>query len=417
MKAVFEPKGSTVYHSWLMVAACFTLTLTLGETFWTFGIFFKPLEHEFGWNRAVISSIFTAFLLGYAVSAIASGKLADRYRPRPILLISALLIGVGLCLCSLASNIHHFHLFLFTVGLGSGATWSVPNATVQRWFYGKKNAGLALGIVVSGVGVGAMVFAPLINYWISTSGWRNTFLIIGVLFFSIMVTASLVIRPSPPDTMGKVHDDHPEAVPNDVALRAPKRLLLTWAFAAMAFMVSAGVFAFQIISAHIVPHATDVGISPSASAAALGLMGGFSVPGRIASGLLASRWGWRKLLSIAFFGMGASIVWLLILKDVRMLYAFVFFYGVFHGIRISGQVGVLAEIFGVRSLGELIGVSSALAMAVGAFAPYIAGVVFDTKGTYAPVFLIVIVLLVAAGLVAAMLKRVPNRDIPGPFKR
>jgi len=54
-------------RGWLIVGACFCLTLTLGETFWTFGVFFKPIQQEFGWSRAVVSSFFAAFLVGYAI--------------------------------------------------------------------------------------------------------------------------------------------------------------------------------------------------------------------------------------------------------------------------------------------------------------------------------------------------------------
>jgi OFA family oxalate/formate antiporter-like MFS transporter len=404
-----ESDGQTLAYSWLVVAACFGLTLTLGETFWTFGVFFKPLQQEFGWSRALVSSIFTAFLLGYAVSVIASGRLVDRYNPKPVLFISALLIGSGLCLCSVASTITDFRFFLLIVGLGSGATWSVPSSTVQRWFYKKRSSGLALGVVVSGVGVGALVFAPLINFLIMSHGWRHTFLIIGMVFFAVVIAATLVIRPSPSDTMTTLKDRG--SVPNEVTWPATNQLLSTWAFAAITFLVSAGVIVFQIISAHLVPHATDAGISASASAAALGLMGGFSIPGRILSGLFSARLGWYKMLALSFFGAAISIVWLLVLKDIWMLYVFASSYGVFHGIRIAAQIGVLQEIFGIRSLGELIGISSAVAQVVGAFAPYAAGAIFDATGSYSQTFQVILVLSVAAGLVAALLKRIAARCI------
>lgn len=102
----------------------------------------------------MVSSIFTAFLLGYAVSVVAGGRLFDRFRPEPLLVGSALLIVSGLCLCSVGSSLNQFLLLLFIVGLGSGATWAVPNTIVQRRFHGKPHAGLALGVVISGVGVG-----------------------------------------------------------------------------------------------------------------------------------------------------------------------------------------------------------------------------------------------------------------------
>lgn len=398
------------WYPWLVVVACFGLTLTLGETFWSFGVFFKPLEQEFGWSRAAVSSIFTAFLLGYAVSVVASGKAADLYNPKPVLVASAVLIGAGLCLCSLAETLHHFRFFLLIVGLGSGATWSVPNSTVQRWFYKRKDAGVALGIVVSGVGVGALVFAPLIDHLIRSLGWRATFLLIGSLFFVIILASTFAIRSSPPETMVVRRTRRNHTTPQEERAKGVSHHpLRTWAFAATVFVVSAGMYIFQSISAHLVPHAIDMGIAPSAAAAALGLMGGLSIPGRLLSGLLSARLGWHRLLSLSFLGMGASVVWLWMVRDIWMLYVFGLFYGVFHGVRIAGGVGVLPEIFGIRSLGELIGVSAALGQVVGAFSPYVAGAIYDSTGSYGPAFLIVFLLAMAAALVAALLKRIGRR--------
>ena len=168
-----ETKNPTIFYGWFVVAACFAVTLSLGETFWTFGVFFKPLEDGFGWSRALVSSGYTAFLLGYTISVVTAGRLADRYNPRPIILASALLSGLGISLCSQTQSINQLRFFLFIAGLGAGASWSVPTSVVQRWFYKEKRAGLALSIVSAGVGVGALIFAPLINYLILNYGWRN----------------------------------------------------------------------------------------------------------------------------------------------------------------------------------------------------------------------------------------------------
>ncbi|MEW6665406.1 MAG: MFS transporter [Thermodesulfobacteriota bacterium] len=397
------------FYDWLVVAACFCLTITIGETFWTFGVFFKPLQQEFGWSRALVSSVYTAFLVGYAVSVVASGRLVDRYNPRPVLLASALLIVSGLCLCSVAETLNGLRLFMFIVGLGSGATWSVPTATVQRWFYGKKQAGLALGIVTSGVGVGALVFGPLINFLIQGHGWRSAFLTLGILFGVVVVAATLVLNPSPPGTM--VIHKYPEARGRLAGAEGPagSRWYASWGFAAFLFVIIVGVFTFQTISTHLVPHATDVGISPSAAAAAIGLMGGFSIPGRVLSGLFSARLGWGRMLSLSYFGMAASMVCLLLLRDVWMLHLFVFTYGLFHGVRISAMIGVLPEIFGMRSLGELIGISSAGGQMISAVAPYAAGALFDATGSYSLAFLSIIFLLVVAGVVAVLMKRMAAR--------
>ncbi len=392
-------------HGWLIVGACFCLTLTLGETFWTFGVFFKPIQQEFGWNRAVVSSIFTAFLVGYSISVIASGRLVDRFNPKPVLLLSALLIVSGLCLCSRCATIDQFRICLFIVGLGSGATWAVPNTVVQRWFYGKKEAGLALGIVISGVGAGALIFAPLINFLIQNWGWRTTFLILGVLFGWVVGGATFVLRSVPSAEKALSRDPATAGLRTGGPVRGDGRRYATWTFAAMVFVIVVGIFAFQIISTHMVPYATDAGISPSAAAAALGLMGGFSIPGRLLSGFLSARLGWSRLLSLACFGTAASMLCLWRLQDIWTLHLFAFSYGIFHGARVSAQVGVIPEIFGMRSLGELIGITTAAGQLVSSIAPYAAGALFDASGSYSLAFLSMVILLTAAGVVAGFMKR------------
>ena len=401
-----EPNEAPGFYDWSIVAACFGLTLTLGEAFWSFGVFFVPLQQEFGWNRAVVSSFFTAFLLGYAVSVVVSGRIADRYNPKPVLFVSAFLVGIGLCLCGFANNVHHLRLFIFVVGLGSGATWSIPNSIVQRWFHRKKQAGLALGIVVSGVGVGALIFAPLNNYLILNWGWRSTFLAIGVLFSGVIVASTLAIKRCPPNTLRSAPKGDCGSLFERAVPHLNKSQITSWTFAATVFMLSAGVFSFQIVSTHMVAHASDLGISPSAAAAALGFMGALSIPGRMVSGILSTKLGWNKLLSFAYFGIGVSIVWLWLLSGDWMLHCFALSYGVFHGVRIAGGIGVLGEIFGLQSLGELIGVSTAVAQIVGAFAPYAAGAIFDATGSYSLVFFLVCISSAAAGVVAALLKRI-----------
>jgi MFS family permease len=375
--------------------------MTLGETFWSFGIFFKPLESEFGWTRSVVSSIFTAFLLGYALSVIVTGELADRSSPQPILLGSALLVGLGLSLCSVAESVAQFRTFLLLVGLGSGATWSVPLSTVQRCFYKRHRAGLALGIVLSGTGIGALIFPPLVNYMILHWGWRKTFFAMGLLFFGITVAASTVLRQGPWHLARKGQSELNPPCP--MSYLGPG-ILTSRPFLAVTFITSAGVFTFQLLAAHLVRFAMDVGISPSASALSLSLIGGCSIPSRIISGHLAERLAWRRLLALSFFGMAGSITWLLLVRETWMLFSFALLYGIFHGARMASQTGVLPEIFGPASLGRLIGASSAVSQLCGAFAPYLAGVIFDAAGSYSFAFMGITVLLVTAGLVATRLR-------------
>ena len=400
-----ETEHPTKFYGWFVVGACFATTFTLGEAMWTFGIFFKPLENEFGWSRAVVSSGYTVFLIGYAISAITTGRLADRYNPRPILFVSALLAGISTSLCSQVHAISQLRIFLFIAGLGGGATFAVPTSVVQRWFYQKRNAGLALGIVVAGVGMGALAFAPLINYLILSYGWRSTYLIAGILYLLIIAVSSLVIKPSP--VKPKTISPDQGALPNSVSIPmwTTAKALTTPSFIGVAFVTATVILAFQVLMVHLVPHATDAGISPTVSAAALGLLGGLSVPGRIMSGFMADRIRWQITLALSCFGMALSLLWLLFLKEAWMLYCFVSFYGLCHGLRVPANVGILGDFFGMHSLGELIGIVSATGMIIAAFVPYIVGFVFDTIGSYSIALIIVMVLLLSSGIAACSMKK------------
>ena len=88
-----------------------------------------------------------------------------------------------------------------------------------------------------------------------------------------------------------------------------------------------------------------------------------------------------------------------------MLYCFVSFYGICHGLRVPANVGILGEFFGMRSLGELTGIVSAFGTIIGAFAPYIVGFIFDAVGSYSVAFAIVMAFLLTSGIVACSMKK------------
>lgn len=381
--------------------------MTLGETFWSFGVFFKPLESDFGWSRALTSSAYTAFLIGHAISLIIGGRLVDRFSPRPILLASAAIAGLGIALCSQTQSINQLCFFLFIAGLGAGPTWSVSTTTVMRWFSGHKRAGLALAITTTGVGVGAVVFAPLINHLIRSYGWRDAFLYVGVILFVIIAISALMVRRSPPAAIAPVPSTGDDAHESPTKMnRLPNKAQIT-PFLIITSIITVAIVSFQAVNVHFIPHAIDEGISDVSAAAALGLIGGFSILGRLVSGFISDAVGWRKTLALALFGMTLSIPWLLFLSASWMLYVFAFSYGVCHGIRVPAQLGILEQTFGISSLGQLIGISTAIGQVCGAAAPYAAGFIYDQTGSYSIVFFILMAILTATAIMAARIKEQP----------
>lgn len=406
-----DEKKPRLFYGWVVVFACFLATLTLGETFWCFGVFFKPLESEFGWSRAVTSSAYTFFLIGHAISLIVGGRLGDRISPRPILLATAVISGTAIALCSQTDSVNELRLLLFIAGLGAGPMWSVSTSTVMRWFSGHKRASLALALTTTGVGFGAIIFAPLINHFISAYGWRDAFLYVGIIMAAIVLAAALLVRRAPRDSAAPLSPAGTNpSNPTHARRGAPTRPMIA-AFLTVTLIVTVAIFSFQAVNVHLMPHATDVGISDTSAAVAVGLMGAFSIPGRLVSGFISDALGWRRTLALAVLGMAISIPWLLLLNGVWMLYAFVLIYGVCHGIRVPAQIGILGQTFGLSSLGQLVGISTAIGQLVGATAPYVMGFIYDHTGGYSTGFYMLMAILVATGILAFMLR---GQLTPGP---
>lgn len=412
-------KRSVLFNGWFIVAAGFLMELTLGEAFWSFGVFFKPLENDFGWSRSVVSSGYTAFLIGFAISIIAGGRLADRRNPRSVIMASALLAGLGMGMCSQVHSIHQLRLFLFLTGLGAGPIWPVAASAVMRWFRGRKDGGWALAITAAGSGVGAVVFAPLINYIIENHGWRNAFLCMGITFSVVLAVSALIMRKSPSAETETMTGSGIESRPRDrtSAHMTLWRTVTSPAFIAITLAISIAAAAFQAVSVHLAPYATDTGISAASAAAALGLVGGFSILGRLISGAISGAIGWQPTLGLALLGMGLSVVWLLHMHSVWTLYCFVFSYGVFYGVRIPAGVGIVNQIFGQASLGLLIGISTGVAQVAAAAAPYGAGYVFDRTGSYSLVFYVIMALLTISGLAAILTRGTLGRTMTAGGRR
>ena len=382
-------KQRSVYYGWFIVAACFTVMLCLGEVTWSFGVFFKSIEAEFGWSRSVTSSCYTLMILGYGLGAIAAGRLTDRYSARPVFLASAMVAGPAIMLCSTIDSVAHLQTLLFVAGLGTGALLSSPASTVQRWFHGRSRSGVALALVMAGVGAGGLVFAPIINYLIDAHGWRCSFICAGGFFLVAVAISGLVVRPLPklnpePGTSSG------SPVPTRVTIRNPRFILISG-------IMGVSVFGFQIVNVHLVPYLTDIGIASTTAAAALGLAGGFSVVGRLTSGVLSGRLGWGRTFALSQTGVGVSMLLLLMAGQVWMLYVTIAIYGVSQGARAVSVMGTMGRIFGMRGLGELTGIMMAAAQLGGAAGPYAAGYMHDALGSYGSVLVALAVMLLVCG--------------------
>lgn len=158
------------------------------------------------------------------------------------------------------------------------------------------------------------------------------------------------------------------------------------------------------IMVHIVAYATDIGIEPIKSAGVLSTIGGVSMVGRLTTGIGIDRIGNRKSMIICFIILAASFLWLLVAREMWMLYLFAMLYGVAHGGFFTVLSPIVAELFEIGSHGVLFGMvyfSLTVGAAVG---PVLAGHIFDIARSYQLVFLILVGVGIAGLFLTLFLK-------------
>jgi len=319
--------------------------------------------------------------------------------------VCGLFLGLGYLLMSQISAMWQPYLF-YGVLFGIGMSSFVPMAsTVARWFV--KRRGLMTGIVLSGVGVGTMIMPPVANQLISSYGWRTSYFIIGIIALVLIVAAAQFLRRDPGQVGQLAYGAYEVKVDNvdlgtkGFSFREAVRTRQFW-------MVSVLFFAFlfyqHAISVHIVPHATDTGISAIGAASIMSVIGGLSIVGRIVMGSAGDRIGNKLSLVIVLVLALGALFGLIAARELRMFYLFAVLFGFGWGGLSALMSPVVAELFGLKAHGAILGMVLFISAVGGAIGPLIAGRVFDITGSYQLVFLICVVLSVMGLILAALLR-------------
>ena len=400
-----SPIKPRFFYGYVVVVAAFLAMVLMPGTFFAFGIFFKPLSSEFGWSRALTSGAFSLSTLLAGVLAMVTGRLTDRFGPRVILSGSGFFLGLGYLLMSQTSAVWQLYLFYGAiVAIGMSGSILPQVSTVARWFVKKR--GLMTGITMAGIGVGTMIIPPLASRLISEHGWRNSYVVIGFMVLAVVVSAAQFLRRDPAQKrqLPYGHNEVSSVSLNPkvagVSLQEAMRTRQLWLVcgAYLCFGLS-----LQAIMVHIVPHATELGISATVAANILVAIGGLSIVGRIVIGSTSDRIGSRLALIIGFILMTAALGWLLVADEMWKFYLFAAVFGFAYGGLGSMQSPLAAELFGLSAHGAILGVIIFGITIGGAIGPIMAGGIFDIRGSYDLAFLVCIIISIIGLVLTALL--------------
>jgi MFS family permease len=400
------------FYGHVIVAVTFIIMLVSWGLYIVFGVFFDPLLVEFGWSRAEISGAYSLSSIVSGALGIVMGGLCDRFGPRLVVTFCGICLGLGYLLMSQVHSLWHLYLYYGVVaGIGMSGLWIPLLSPIVRWFPVRQS--LMTGIVISGLTVGQLI-APLgISRLIDAYGWRLSYIILGSAVVVIVVLFAQFLRRDPDqigllpvrEKDGKKQDFKADNM--DFNLKEAVRTPQFWLVAVIFFCVGFDAFA---ITVHIVPHATRSGISAATAAGILAVSGGIGIIGNfLLGGILGDRFGNRKAFIIGIFLMAASLFWLLIAKEVWMLYLFAVVFGLALGGTGTSESPLIARLFGLSSHGLIYGMVGLSWTAGGAVGPIVAGYMCDVIGDYQLAFLVSAVIGVLGLLLLLILRPTKKR--------
>jgi MFS family permease len=157
-----QTSGKVFHGWWVVLVAGVGLSLSYGPIIvTTFGVFLKPLSQEFGWSRAEVSLAFSLSILAMTGVGPLIGRLVDRLGARRVIVLSVLIFGLGVISFDfLSASLWHFYAIYLVIGVAGSGTTPVPySQVIARWF--DKKRGLALGLAMAGIQLGAFITPPL----------------------------------------------------------------------------------------------------------------------------------------------------------------------------------------------------------------------------------------------------------------
>ena len=372
-----------------------------------FPVFFIPLIDEFQWSRTALAGTVSIGLIVGGLAMPIWGNWIDRSGGRAVVVVAASFAGLSMALRAGIGALSHLYILsalaaLFIAGMGL-----IPLSTIiSQWF--RRKRGMAMGLTLVGGGLGSFLMPPAADYLIEGIGWRSSYVVLGViLWIGIIPLAALVLRRRPQDMgllpHGEISESERAGENGDEKARARRKkkfergegFSLNEATSEPAFWLIAVAFFLPMMSGvglltHLVAIFMDTGISSRTASFCLGIIGGLSIVGRLGFGFAADRFSIRKVYAACFVLEAFAVCTLLAmpLLGANSLYAFVFLYGLTGGGGLVLAPLIIGECFGLKSLGTIFGMLAIAAVIGGAIGPVLAGVIFDSTGSYYRAFMI-----------------------------
>jgi MFS family permease len=384
----------------VLICGAAIVTLSMGVRH-GFGLWLQPITQAQGWTRESFSLALAIQNLSWGVFGIFAGMAADRFGALRVLIGGAVLYALGLVGMALTTTTLGFAL---TTGVligaaQAGTTYAVIYGVIGRQIPAEKRS-WAMGVAAAAGSFGQFLMVPVEGWLISALGWQQALLVLGG---AVLLIAPLAFGLREPGFVGGV------APPREQTIFQA----LTEAMRYRSFqLLMAGYFVcgFQVvfIGVHMPSYLKDNGLSPQVASYSLALIGLFNVIGTYAAGSLGQRMPKRHILAFIYLARAIAIsIFLIVPLSPMSVYVFSAVMGVLWLSTVPPTNAAVAQIFGVAHL-SMLGGFVFFSHQIGSFmGVWLGGYLYDRTGSYDVVWVIAIVLGVAAALI-----NLPVRETP-----
>ncbi len=387
-----------------VLAAAALMAVLLGSRS-SMGLFVGPINTATALGAATVSFAFAASQLAWGAAQPVAGMLARRHGTARVVIAGGALSALGLVLITLAGSGTTLIATLLLAGAAGAAAGGAPllmGAVAQR--VRAEQRASALGLVSAGSSVGQLVMAPLAALLVSGVGWQGALLAFAALTLAVL-PAALVFR-RPPLAAEVAHDG--PAIDARTALRQPSYWFVTAGFFVCGFHTS-------FLTTHMPGVLELCGFSTSFSGVWLAVLGTCNVVGSLASGWVMQRVPMRTLLGTLYALRALGVLLFLLLPaSSATLFGFALWMGFTYLATVPPTTGIIAKLYGPRNVPVLFGITMALHQVGSFLGVSLGGLELELTGDYHWIWLLDILLAVAAALAHLPVR---ERSAPGAAGR
>lgn len=412
-------KRSRVFYGWwIVLGASLQALWTSGTFFYGFSAFFNPIVREFGWSRAATATALSIQRTEAGIAGPFVGFLVDRYGARGVMLIGTVLTSAGFFLMARISSLWTFYGAVLLIALGlSMASMITTTPVVGNWF--RKHRSRAMTIAFAGGGMGG-IMAPVLVWGVATIGWRGVldWIAVGWLLLGIPVSLLMRHRPEPygylPDGIDPRRQHVVEAgdsasadtgtYEEETSLTV-REMLRTPAFWQLIVGMGVAGLLMSSIVVFSIPALESYGIATATAGITVMFLSILNLTGRFTLGFLADRIDKRYILALTYVLMSLGTLMFAFISEGWHIIVFLLLYAPGHGGTVPVRFALLADYFGRKSYGALVGITMTLTAGFSIIGPVFAGWMFDVTGVYRWAFLIMALLAAPAVPLTLMVKQ------------